>query len=125
MPLVRIDLIEGTTPDHRRAIADTVYDALTRVAGAPEDDRFMVVSEHRPENFVVDPTFMVERTDRAVLIQITFNTGRSTQVKKDMYRAIADGIHERTGMRTEDVFVSLVDVPKENWSFGGGEAQLA
>ncbi|WP_208324049.1 tautomerase family protein [Diaminobutyricimonas sp. TR449] len=89
----------------------------------PENDRFMVVSEHKPGNLVMDPTYIVERTDRALIIQITFNAGRTTQVKKDLYRAIADGLHERVGLRTEDVFIGLIEVPKENWSFGNGEAQ--
>jgi 4-oxalocrotonate tautomerase len=123
MPLVRIDLMEGTSPDERTAIVDVIYDALRRVAGVPEDDRFMVVSEHKPGNLVMDPTYMVTRTERALIIQITFNTGRTTQVKKDLYRAIADGLHERIGLRREDVFIGLIEVPKENWSFGNGEAQ--
>jgi 4-oxalocrotonate tautomerase len=123
MPLVRVDLIEGTSPDYRRAVVEVIYDALRRVAGVPEDDRFMVVSEHKPGNLVMDPSYMVRRTERALIIQITFNTGRTTQVKKQLYRAIADGLHERVGLRTEDVFIGLVEVPKENWSFGGGEAQ--
>jgi 4-oxalocrotonate tautomerase len=37
--------------------------------------------------------------------------------------AVADGLHERLGLRREDVFINLVDVTKENWSFGNGEAQ--
>jgi hypothetical protein len=28
-------------------------------------------------------------------------------------------------MRTEDVFISLIEVKKENWSFGNGLAQYA
>jgi 4-oxalocrotonate tautomerase len=125
MPLVRIDLHEGTSPDYRNAVVEVIYDALRRVAGAPEDDKFMVVSEHKPGNLVMDPNYMVERTENALIVQITFNTGRTTEVKKDLYRAIADGLHERVGLRTEDVFIGLVEVPKENWSFGRGEAQYA
>ena len=123
MPLVRIDLIEGTPLEYRTAIVEVIYDALRSVAGVPEDDRFMVVSEHKPGNLVMDPSYMVERTEHSLIIQITFNTGRTTRVKKDLYRAIADGLHERVGLRTEDVFIGLVEVPRENWSFGGGKAQ--
>jgi len=125
MPLVRIDLPEGTPTDHRDAITDVIYGALTGVAGVPANDKFMVVSEHKRENLVMDPTYVVERTERALIIQITLNAGRTTEVKKNLYRAIADGLHERIGLRTEDVFINLVEVPKENWSFGLGEAQYA
>jgi phenylpyruvate tautomerase PptA (4-oxalocrotonate tautomerase family) len=36
---------------------------------------------------------------------------------------VADGLHDRLGQRREDVFIGLVEVPRENWSFGNGEAQ--
>jgi hypothetical protein len=36
-----------------------------------------------------------------------------------------DGLHERLGLRREDVVMNLVEVKKENWSFGNGEAQYA
>jgi phenylpyruvate tautomerase PptA (4-oxalocrotonate tautomerase family) len=123
MPLVRIDLPEATPPEHRQRIAEVVYDALINVAGAPVNDKFMIISEHKPAHLVMDPTYVVERTERALIIQITLNVGRTVEVKKNLYRAIAAGLHERIGLRTEDVFISLVDVPKENWSLGLGEAQ--
>ncbi|GAA4287988.1 tautomerase family protein [Georgenia daeguensis] len=123
MPLVRIDLPEATPPEYRQSIVEVVYEALVDAVGAPVNDRFMIVSEHEPENLVMDPTYMVERTERALIIQITFNAGRTVEAKKNLYRAIASGLHERIGLRPEDVFISLVDVPKENWSFGLGEAQ--
>lgn len=125
MPLVRIDLPSSTTQPDREAVSDVVYRALVDAAGVPENDRFVVISAHEPGGLVMDPSYVVERTHRALIIQITFNTGRSVEVKKNLYRAIADGLHDAIGIRTEDVFVSLVEVPKENWSFGAGEAQYA
>ncbi len=123
MPLVRIDIPIGSTLDRRRAIVDVVYNALTEIAGVPTNDRFMVIAEHESGNLVLDPHFMVDRTADALIIQITFNLGRSVDVKKNLYKAIANGLHGRLGMRTEDVFIGLLVVPKENWSFGRGEAQ--
>jgi 4-oxalocrotonate tautomerase len=123
MPLVRIDLPATTPPEHRGAIIDVVYDALVKVAGAPDNDKFMIVSEHGPGSLVMDPNYLVARSDRALIIQITLNAGRTIQVKKHLYRAIADGLHQSIGLPTEDVFINLVEVPKENWSFGRGEAQ--
>jgi len=125
MPLVRIDLPASTTPLDREAIVEVIYDALVNVAGAPAHDKFMIVTEHEPTSLVMDRVYIVERTKRALIIQITLNTGRSVEVKKGLYRAIADGLNEAIGLRTEDVFINLVEVPKENWSFGSGEAQYA
>lgn len=125
MPLVRIDLAEGKPPEYRADIVDVVYQALVDVAGAPTNDRFIVVSEHKRENLVIDPHYIVERTDDALMIQITFNRGRTLDTKKTLYRAIADGLHDRLDLKTEDVMIALVEVPKENWSFGRGEAHYA
>lgn len=102
-----------------------VYDALVNVAGAPDNDKFMVISEHGPGSLVMDPNYVVARSERALIIQITLNAGRTIEVKKNLYRAIADGLHESIGLPTEDVFINLVEVPKENWSFGRGQAQYA
>jgi 4-oxalocrotonate tautomerase len=126
MPLVRIDLAAGKPADYRTAISDVVYGALTSALKAPEDDRFMVISEHAPGNLVVDPDYLgIRRTAGAVLIQVTLNEGRTVAAKQDFYRAVADGLHERIGLRREDTVICLVEVKKENWSFGNGEAQYA
>jgi 4-oxalocrotonate tautomerase len=99
-----------------------VYDGLVNVAGAPANDKFMIISEHGPGSLVMDPNYVVARSERALVVQITLNAGRTIEVKKNLYRAIADGLHKRIGLPTEDVFINLVEVPKENWSFGRGEA---
>ena len=123
MPLVRIDLPAGNPASYRTAAAEVVYRALVDVAGAPPGDRFVVINEHERDSLLIDPHYMVERTESALIIQITFNQGRSTGTKKALYRAIADGLHEQIGVRTEDVMITLTEVPKENWSFGRGEMQ--
>ena len=126
MPLARIGLAAGKPPAYRRAIGDVVYDAMRATLNVPENDRFQVFNEHAAENFVVDPQYLgVARSPDCVIIQVTLNEGRTIAMKKAFYRALADGLHERIGLRREDVFVSLVEVHKENWSFGNGEGQYA
>ncbi|MEJ0004238.1 MAG: tautomerase family protein [Pararobbsia sp.] len=126
MPFVRIDLAEGTTSEYRQAVADEVYKAMTGTLNVPANDRFMVVGEHAPGDFIVDTGYLgIERSPRCVIIQVTLNTGRDVQTKRAFYKALADGLHERVGLRREDVFINLVEVVKENWSFGNGEAQYA
>jgi 4-oxalocrotonate tautomerase len=126
MPLARIDLPAGKSADYGRAIADVVYEAMIATLNAPKDDRFQVISEHTRDTLLIDPTYLgIKRSADALIIQLTLNEGRTTEVKKAFYKAVADGLHERVGLRREDVFVSLVEVKKENWSFGNGEAQYA
>jgi len=123
MPLVRIDLRKGKDAAYRKEIGRVVYDALLSV-GVPRNDRFQIVAEHDAENFLFDPEYLgIHRSDDLVIIQITWSEGRSTEQKQALYKAIADGLHEAVGLRREDVFVNLVEVRKENWSFGDGVAQ--
>ena len=126
MPLVRIDLARGKPAEYRRAIAAVVYSAIIDVLGAPEGDRFIVITEHEDGQIDVSPEYLgIEHTPDVVLIQIALNEGRTVPVKRDFYRTVADGLHDRIGLRREDVIICLVEVKKENWSFGNGIAQYA
>ena len=125
MPLVRIDLRKGKDAAYRQQVARVVYDAMLRV-GVPVNDRFEVVNEHDAANFQYDPDYLgIHRTDDLVIIQITWNEGRTVEQKKQFYKAIADGLAKSPGVRKEDVLINLVEVKKENWSFGNGVAQYA
>lgn len=126
MPLIRIDLAAGKDAAYRRAISDVVYRAMRETINVPENDRFAIITEHSPENFVVDRTYLgIERSDATVMISITLNEGRTLEQKKAFYRAIAGGLQREIALRPQDVFINLVEVKKENWSFGNGEAQYA
>lgn len=125
MPFVRIDLAVGKTPDQRRRIADVVYDALLTI-DVPPDDRFQVITEHAPGDLILDASYLgIVRSPDCLFIQVTLNEGRTLEQKRSLYKTIADGLHERLEMRREDVCINLVEVSKENWSYGNGEAQYA
>ena len=92
----------------------------------PKNDRFQVISEYDTDSFLFDPDYLgIHRTNDLVIIQITWNEGRNPEQKKALYKAIDDGLHPAVGLRREDVFISLVEVKKENWSYGNGIAQYA
>jgi 4-oxalocrotonate tautomerase len=125
MPLVRIDLRKGKDATYRQEIGRVVYEAMASV-GVPEKDRFQIVAEHHADNFFFDPSYLgIERTEDLIIIQITWNEGRTVEQKKNLYKAIADGLAKSLGIRQEDVFINIVEVKKENWSFGNGIAQYA
>jgi 4-oxalocrotonate tautomerase len=126
MPLVRIDLRQGKTPEYRRKIGDGVSQAMLETINVPQHDRFMVITDHPAEGLVYDPTYFgINRTDDVVFIQITLNAGRPLEQKKALYARIAALLSEDPGIRPEDVFVNLVECAKENWSFGNGIASYA
>ena len=126
MPLVRISLRQGKPASYRAAIGEAIHRAMVETINVPADDRFQILQEHPPEGLVYDPRYLgIERTDDIVVIQITLNLGRTLEMKRALYRRIAECLAENPGVRKEDVMVNLVEVPKENWSFGNGEASYA
>jgi 4-oxalocrotonate tautomerase len=107
-------------------IGKIVYRALVEVLNAPKNDLFQVITEHSKLGLQFDRDYLgIHRTDDCIFLQITLNIGRSVELKQQFYKAVADGLHQELKVRREDVLINLVDVPKENWSFGDGEAQYA
>ena len=132
MPFVYVTLAEGTTSQDRRAqIGDGIYRALVDVTNAPEDDRFQVINEVPAANLIYSPDFMgFDRSPSVVFIQIFFNrdrlqavasqAGGSVDVKRALYARIAENLGA-AGVRGDDIVINLVEVPKENVSYGRGE----
>jgi 4-oxalocrotonate tautomerase len=126
MPLARIDLAKGKSADYRKTIGEVVYQAMVDTLKAPKDDRFQIVAEHPADDFIVDPNYLgIQRSGDCVIIQLTLNEGRSVDQKRAFYKAVATGLHQQLNLRPQDVFINLVEVKKENRSFGNGEAQYA
>ena len=124
MPLVRISLLRGKAEGFGRKVGDVVYRAMQETLNVPDKDKFQIISEHAPESLVYDPNYLdIERSDGFIAIQVTLNEGRSLEMKKAFYRRVAEDLRLSLDVRPQDVFVSLVEVKKENWSFGNGIAQ--
>jgi phenylpyruvate tautomerase PptA (4-oxalocrotonate tautomerase family) len=125
MPLVRIDVADTTPAETIRAISEVVYEAMTQVARVPVHDKFQIVTRH-PVSELIYPQegyLGIQYTSGIIFLQVTWVENRTIEVKKAFYSAVANGIHTRTGVRREDVFISLIDVAREDWSFGKGEMQ--
>jgi 4-oxalocrotonate tautomerase len=124
MPLVRIDLLEGKTAEYRMQIGQVIYQAMLDVLGVPKNDRFQVITEHPAPGLQFDKEYLgIHRGDDCIFVQITLSSGRTIETKQRFYKAVADGLHDALKVRREDVFINLVEVSKENWSFGNGVAQ--
>lgn len=126
MPLVHISMLAGKPAAYRSAIFDSLYRAMHEVFAVPADDQFMALTEHEPANFRFSPTYLgVSRSADVIFIQITANNTRTLDQKQALYRRTVELLGESPGVRAQDVFISLVEVPKENWSLGMGLAQYA
>jgi phenylpyruvate tautomerase PptA (4-oxalocrotonate tautomerase family) len=126
MPLVRISLAKGKPEIYRRKVGDAVHRALVEAIDVPALDRFQLITEHEAGDLVYDSMYLgIARSSDLVIIQITLSSGRSLEKKRALYRRIADNLHAAVGLRREDVWINLVEVAKENWSFGNGVASYA
>jgi phenylpyruvate tautomerase PptA (4-oxalocrotonate tautomerase family) len=122
MPFARIDLAKGKPAEYRATVADVVYQGIVGVLKAPDGDRFIVVGEHSPENFIYDPHFLgMKRSPDFILIQVTSTVGNNKDSKLAFFRYIADELKSKLSVRPDDVMVNLVFVDRADWSFGRGE----
>ena len=124
MPLARVSLRRGKPATYRKAILDGLYEALRETFNVPEGDRFMILTEHDQDDFVYDPNYFgIQRSDDLVYLQVTVSNTRPTAQKQKLYKRIVEKLTANPGLRPEDIFINLVEVLPENWSFGHGEAQ--
>lgn len=126
MPLVRITLRKGRSPEFLRAAGDAIHAALVAHANVPEDDRFHIVEEVEASHLVAHPSYAgVVRSEELLIVQITLNAGRTVEIKRSLYADIVRRLGEDVDVRPDDVLINLLEVTKENWSFGKGIATYA
>jgi 4-oxalocrotonate tautomerase len=123
MPLVEIDLLEGRSEAELDAISDAVHEAMVAALDVPERDRFQIITERRPGYLRFNRDYLdIDRDEGFVLVRIALAAGRRTDAKQAFYRRLAELLAERTGMRTENLAVVMVEDEREDWSFGRGQA---
>src|SRR5688572_8271468 len=111
MPLVRISLVKGKPELYRRKVGDAIHRALVDTFNVPPLHRFQILTEHASADILI--------------VQITLSVGRTLEQKRALYRQITENLAAAVGLRSEDAWINLVEVVKENWSFGNGAASYA
>ena len=122
MPLVRIALRSGKTTAYRAAVGDAIHRAMIATIDVPPDDRFQIFSEHPADSLVFHPGSLgISRAEEFISILITMNSGRTVEKKRALYAALAENLAQDPGIAKSDVLINLVEVARENWSFGDGK----
>jgi phenylpyruvate tautomerase PptA (4-oxalocrotonate tautomerase family) len=125
MPLVRISLVKGKRKEYLGKLGDAIHRALVDTIDVPPLDRFQLLTEHEPGDLVYDPGFLgIARSNDIVIVQITISAGRTLAQKRALFKRITDNL-AALGLRREDAWINLVEVARENWSFGNGVASYA
>ena len=126
MPFVRIDLSKKHPEGFAQQVGEIVYEVMTTQINVPKDDKFQVITKHDSQELVAPKSYLgIEYSEDIIFIQVTLNEGRTTELKKKFYKAICEGLVERLKVRPQDIVINLIEVNKENWSFGNGEMQYA
>jgi 4-oxalocrotonate tautomerase len=125
MPLARIDINKKASAELVRIVSEAVYTAMVDVAGVPPHDKFQVINRHEADEMVYpeEGYLGLRYTRDLIIIQVTWVGGRSTEVKKKFFHQLVNEIHDKGGVRKEDVWINLIDTGREDWSFGNGEMQ--
>lgn len=124
MPLARISVLAGKSAQYRLAIGDGIHRAMVETLAVPEHDRFQIITEHGADGLVYDPNYLgIQRTDNIVFVQITLSAGRKPKQKRDFFARAAELLAQNPGLKSQDLFLNLVEVAWENWSFGEGKSQ--
>src|SRR3990172_3177906 len=118
MPLVRIHLMQGNPAEFRRRVGEIIYQTMAATINVPPKDNFQIITEHNEDSLIYDPEYLdIQRTEGIIIIQITLNEGRTVELKKAFYKRLAERLRGELGIQMEDIFINLVEVKKENWSF--------
>lgn len=117
MPLVKIEIREGKSPEYKKVILDGVHQALVQAFGIPDNDRFQRLYELPSSNFEAPP----DRSDNVTIVEITMFKGRSLKTKKELYQNIVENLGKKPGINGHDVMIILLEPPLENWGIRGGK----
>lgn len=123
MPMSRISVLKGKSPDYLRALADSLHAAMVEAFNVPPTDRFQVIHQHEPHELIFDRDYESEggaRSDDFVLIAITAGKVRDTAVKQAFYRRLVQRLAEAPGIAPRDVMVVITTTLGDEWSFSGG-----
>ncbi|MHA6767453.1 tautomerase family protein [Sphingobium ummariense] len=112
---------ERYTADQRAAMADAFTQALAEGFALPVDDRFVVISEHGADGLFIHPTYGdMQRSDGAIIVRVVIPETRPRSEKRKFLNAIVTRLGQKVGIAPDDVFITLIPIPRENFSFGRG-----
>lgn len=117
MPLVRIDMVKGKSPEYKKTVLDVVHEGLIEAFGIEDWDRFQRIVEIPKEDFEIPEG----KTDNFMLIELTIFPGRSKEQKKAAITKITSDLNAKLNIAPTDVFILMNEPPLENWGMGGNQ----
>jgi 4-oxalocrotonate tautomerase len=122
MPLVRVSMLKGKSPEYIQAMSTSIYEALVESYGMPEHDHFQIIEQLEPNELLFDRNFRTTspRSNDFIILHIKADARRVSE-KEALYKFLVDKLAKSPGLKPQDVFVTLdVNTVLEDWSFGNG-----
>ena len=116
MPVTLVSILKGRSPEEKRALMEAVQGAIASSLGLPPQDRNLRLSVHGPDEWLLPEG----KSGNYVLVEIALFAGRTAETKGALYAAIVQAL-EGQGVDRGDVFIRLVDQPRENFGIRGGQ----
>ena len=126
MPLVRVTMIKGKSPDYIKKMSDSIYEALIEAYVQQKDETFQIIEQLEPSDLIYAHHFGIKgsRSENFVIINIESDARRRGE-KEAFLARLSDKLAASPGIARDDVFVRLsMTSGLEDWSLGGGKAVL-
>lgn len=115
MVQVKIYGLKENIEPKRFALSYVIQSSLTEAIGTPENKRFQRFIILNSEDFL----FPRDRTSNYTIIEIIMFEGRSVETKKNLIRLLYKKIRETVDITPQDLEITLIETPKENWGVRG------
>ncbi|MBY5603697.1 tautomerase family protein [Rhizobium leguminosarum] len=124
MPLVKIHILKGRSPQELDVLLDTIHDVVVESFGVPRRDRYQILQEHEASHIrALDTGLGITRTEKFLLLEIT-SRPRSRDAKVAFYSSLTRALQAKCSVNPSDVLICLAINSDEDWSFGMGSAQF-
>lgn len=115
MPLVRITL-KGRPNESAKKIGGIVARTIVEILHVPGKDKMQVITEFG-DSLTYDSSDGETQRDNMVVICITLTEGRKAELKNKLFSALVERLKRELDVRSEDVFINLVEIKQENWAW--------
>jgi len=116
MPVTLVSVVKGRNSAEKIALLEAVQGAISATLQLPPLDRYIRLAEHGRDEWLLPEG----KSDAFTLVEIALFEGRTPETKGALYLAIVDAL-EPLGVPRADVFIRLIEQPRENFGIRGGQ----
>ncbi|EPH59395.1 tautomerase enzyme [Enterococcus faecium 13.SD.W.09] len=125
MPLLKIDLVKGKSPEDIKVLLDCLHEAVLTAFIVPKGDRYQIVTQHEPYEMILEDTGLGFQRNPTEQIAITIISRPRTKESKELfYQLVAEKLYQNLQIDAKNILISFIENDDSGWSFGFGRAQF-